>query len=136
MLAIWRGERLHESYYLTPDHITEGHRNFTPGKTYRVAGMAVHRTVLRFIVRNDTGSQSYPPAGYFEVIDAALPPSWYFQLGRGARKGGRELWADPLVALWGYKELACDSGGLDALREEEPEAVAAFNRETELGSTL
>lgn len=113
--------------------MAQGFRNLTEGKAYRVGGMIIYRNVLSLLVRNNIGSPSWPPAGYFEVVDDSVPSHWHFRLGGGAKKGGRELWADPLTAIWGYPELVCKPGGLDALSmDREREAMTAFRRETEL----
>jgi hypothetical protein len=100
----------------------------TVGQQYVVAGMAITETVFYFLVRDDDGAPRFAPAGMFDLIEAPLPPGWYFALGSGVRASGRDLWVDPVVATWGYPELVRDPGHFSALLDEDPDALAIFVR--------
>lgn len=101
----------------------------TPGKRYAVVGMDIAETVFRFLVRNDSGDAMFAPAGMFDLVEAPIPAGWLFALGSGIHASGRDLWTDPVVATWGYRELVEDPEHFSALIEDDPNAVAVFDRE-------
>ncbi len=101
----------------------------TPGKRYGVAGMGITEAIFYFLVRDDLGAARFAPAGMFELVESPIPVGWHFSLGPGVRASGRDLWADPVVATWGYRELVEDPRHFSALIDEDPAAVAVFARE-------
>lgn len=101
----------------------------TPGKRYAVVGMGITETVFYFLVRDDLGGARFAPAGMFDLVEAPVPVGWLFALGSGIRASGRDLWTDPVVATWGYRELVEDPEHFSALMDEDPSAVAVFARE-------
>jgi hypothetical protein len=102
--------------------------DLTVGKDYRVAGMMLWETTLAVIVNGDDGWPTSVPAGFFEQVPLELPSDWFFALGRGVKMSGSDLWVNPMVAIWGYRELVEDDGHLDALLEGESAACAVFFR--------
>lgn len=100
----------------------------TVGKPYAVVGMSIVETVFRFLVQDDFGRALFAPAGMFDLVVAPLPDDWCFELGSGVRASGRDLWVDPVVAVWGYPELVNDPDHFDALAEGDPDAMAIFTR--------
>jgi hypothetical protein len=98
----------------------------TVGREYRVLGMLQWETTLFFIVNGDHAAPVAVPAGLFEASSSPLPGDWWFALGPGVRMSGTALWENPLVAIWGYRELVDEAGHLDSLLEGEPSACAVF----------
>ena len=56
---------------------------------------------------------------------------WSFVIGPGVGMSGSKLWENPLVAMWGYRELIEDRGHLDALLDGDLDACAVFYRRME-----
>ena len=98
------------------------------GQEYRVLGMLQWETTLFFIVNGDHGAPVAVPAGLFEASFSPLPADWWFALGSGIKMSGTALWENPLVAIWGYRELVEEPGHLDSLLEGESGACAVFYR--------
>lgn len=98
----------------------------TVGKEYSVVGMSITENVFYFLVQEDWGGPCFAPAGMFELVSAPIPPGWHFALRSGVRASGRDLWADPIVALWGYRELVEPGEHLTNLLEHEQVALAVF----------
>lgn len=98
----------------------------TVGKGYSVVGMGITENVFDFLVQDDWGGPCFAPAGMFELVSAPIPPGWHFALRSGVRASGRDLWADPIVALWGYRELVEQGEHLTDLLEHEQVALAVF----------
>ena len=98
------------------------------GKTYVVLGMGIWENVFEFLVRDDWGGPCFAPAGFFDVLTAPIPEGWLFGLRAGVHASGRDLWTSPGVAVWGYPELVGEPGHAGALQEQEPEALALFDR--------
>jgi hypothetical protein len=105
----------------------ESNYALTPGASYLVVGMMMYETVLMFLVEDDLGSPRFAPAGMFELWDGELPEGWKFSLAAGIRATGRELWANPVVAIWGYPELIDDPGHLDGLALLDSAVLATFH---------
>lgn len=104
----------------------------TPGNQYAVVGMSIMETVFYILVEDDEGQPRFAPAGMFEIPSTPLPPGWRFALGTGVRASGRDLWADPVVATWGYSELVADPEHFSGLVDGENEAVSIFARQIAL----
>lgn len=108
----------------------------TMGKAYTVLGMGITENVFEFLVPDDLGNPRFAPAGLFSLDPCELPSGWKFGLGPGVWASGRSLWADPVVATWGYPELVDDPGHGSALQELDDGALAIFEarrREAEFG---
>ncbi|TNC31267.1 hypothetical protein [Mumia zhuanghuii] len=100
----------------------------TIGKTYLVLGMSIWENVFEFLVRDDWGGPCFAPAGFFDLFTAPVPQGWMFGLRQGIRSSGQDLWSSPGVAVWGYPELVGDPDHAAALQEQEPDALALFDR--------
>lgn len=103
----------------------------TVGSTYVALGMRLWENVLFVLVRDDWGNPCFARAGLFDLGSWAVPGGWRFSLCSGIRVSGRELWAEPCGAVWGYDELVDDPAHADALGERVPEALAIFGRRME-----
>ncbi|MFT3798382.1 hypothetical protein [Microbacterium sp.] len=104
----------------------EGVYPLTVGKVYVAVGMTIAERALYFLVRDDSGGPSFVPAGFFELFTAPIPEGWRFGLELGIRATGRELWAEPGVATWGYPELVEDPAHVQSLFEFDPDALDVF----------
>lgn|GEM_PF-3350372 len=102
----------------------------TPGRVYPVVGVVVLADHLSVLVRDDWGGPAFVPAELFAGVTTTVPAGWAFALDSGSRAGLRTLWGEPVVALWGYRELAEEDGHVAALLAGDPRAVALFDAAT------
>ena len=96
------------------------------GRRYWVAGLLIWESTLSVVLNGDDGSPATAPAGFFEQLPVRMPDDWSFVVGPGIGMSGSKLWENPLVAMWGYRELVEDRGHLDALLDGDPEACGVF----------
>lgn len=98
----------------------------TIGKSYAVIGMSVTENILDFLVRDDWGGPCFAPAGMFELLTAPVPDDWSFTLRSGIRATGNAAWENPIVAMWGYRELVDTETHVTDLLDREPNALRIF----------
>src|SRR5690625_4820059 len=121
-----------------PQELADHHRSrasqyeseypLTPGKVYVVMGISIWEEVFEFLVRDDWGGPCFAPAGFFGEFTASIPDGWQFGLRAGVHASGRDLWTSPGVAVWGYPELVDEPTHAGALQEQDPLALALFER--------
>jgi hypothetical protein len=93
-----------------------------------VVGVSIVGTSLQFLVKDDHGDGRLEPAAMFAEFEAQLPAGWLFALEQGVHVSERQPWGGEFVASWGYREFVEDPQHLAKLVDEEPEAVAIFER--------
>lgn len=108
----------------------------TAGRMYPVLGMVLWENVLSLLVPDDWGGPCYAPAGLFDLGAWELPKSWSFGLFSGIRASGRDLWADPYGAAWGYAEFVHDPDHGAGLAEQDEGALEIFNAHLAEASVL
>lgn len=107
--------------------VFEGNHSLTIGKAYPVVGMMISERAFYFLIRDDWGGPCFTHAGFFELFTAPIPENWHFGLKAGIYSSGKELWAKPIVAIWGYLELIENPTHMQDLFELEPAALAVFD---------
>lgn len=100
----------------------------TPGRRYRVLGLSVTESRLLVFVLDDTGFPVFYPAGFFDVASQPVPAGWMFAILDGMRASARDVWANPIQAIWGYRELVEDPLHYTDLVEGETSAREVFDR--------
>lgn len=98
------------------------------GTIYNVYGFHLFNERLSYLVAGDSGHGKLPfwePVEFFEIVDAQLPPEWYFKRSEEIVPKEVEL-NDPYSATWGYKELVCDYYHSDRLQERDEKALQTF----------
>lgn len=102
--------------------------SLTPGTRYQVLGMSITEVSLDFLVVDDWRDPVFFPAGLFMPFNAPFPFDWVFSLRTGVQASGVGRWSDPVIAMWGYPELARDPDHVRALLERESGALDVFWR--------
>ncbi len=102
--------------------------DLTPGEQYPVLAMSITESVLLLMTVDDAQDPMFLPAGFFAPFSVPLPADWMFLLGTGIAARGREVWGDPIQALWGYPEMVLDKLHYTNLMEGDHEAVSIFDR--------
>lgn len=108
----------------------------TRGEEYVIVGMLISEHTLYVLTEEDGGRPTLAPAGFFKEFDAEIPSHWCFALQSGIHASGRQLWASPLVATWGFPEMVNNPEYLsDLLLEGKIEALEAFRAEIAAGES-
>ena len=95
------------------------------GKMYNVYSIFLTQQNLKYLIAEE-GIVPFPflsDAVQFEIVDSLLPLEWHF-IFRGYKKEYDD--PNPLIAVWGYKEMALDPKHYIDLLEREPEALEIF----------
>jgi hypothetical protein len=93
------------------------------GSLYRVFGIGLFSFRLDLLVREDTGSPFWYPAGLFTLEDNRLPRHWEFAIFTA--DGDAVGWQ----ARWGYPPLVHSEEYCNRLLEEDETALREFDAE-------
>lgn len=105
--------------------------DITPGREYEFVGMAIAERTISFLTKDDMGEPAMVPAGLFALFDAKIPDHWRFRLSPGIQASGRDLWTNPVVAVWGFAELVDQPDFTARLMEFETDAMRVFESQFE-----
>ncbi|MCK4261354.1 MAG: hypothetical protein KAX49_20455 [Halanaerobiales bacterium] len=94
--------------------------NLEIGHEYFVYGISIWKNLMHYLISGKNENlPSWYPAELFDVSDSLLPFEWYFN------HYANEVDC-PLLAIWGYKELALDLKHYEGLIERESDAIKIF----------
>jgi hypothetical protein len=114
--AVWNKYTDRTSHIARDGGAPRSQSHLTIGKEYEVYSISFYDGCLNLLIIDDTGTESFKPSWFFEVLDRSLPRDWEINLFNDEEPQG----------IIGPEFFVRDGESYNALVEEQPDAVEKF----------